>query len=97
MSWSNQNDSSFLASMTGIRSWMGLSRSLAVVAMIAQDLTVSSVVSGHTSHRPANAKASPDAIVVRMARLNSTLCQLAECVLARSSWPNGPVREECWG
>ena len=55
--------------MTGIRSWMEMSKSLAAVVMIMQDLTVSPLGSRHTSGRPANAKGSPDAIVIRIGRL----------------------------
>ena len=43
MSWANQTDSSFLGSMTGILSWMGLRSSLAAVVMIVKG----GVILGH--------------------------------------------------
>ena len=69
MSWSSQKDSSFLGRMTGIRSWLGLSNSLADVVMMAQEQTISPFGSHHASQRPAKAKGSPDAITTRMGRL----------------------------
>ena len=69
MSWSSQRDSSSIGRMTGIRSWMGLSDSLADVVMMAQERTTSPFGSRHASHRPAKAKGSPDAIVILMGLL----------------------------
>ena len=59
MSWSSQKDSSFLGRMTGIRSWMGLSNSLADVVMMAQEQTISPFGSRHACQRPAKAKGPP--------------------------------------
>ena len=69
MSWSSQRDSSSLGRMTGIRSWMGPSRSLAPVVMLVQERTTAPFGSRHASQRPAKAKGSPDAITIRMGRL----------------------------
>ena len=41
MRGSNENDSISLGRMTGIRSWTGLSRSLAAVVMTVQEVTMS--------------------------------------------------------
>ena len=49
MSWSSQSDSSSLGRITGIRSWMGLSDSLADVVMMAQERTTSLFGFRHTS------------------------------------------------
>ena len=69
MSWSSHSDSSSLGRITGIRSWMGLRRSLAAMVIMVQERTISPCGSRHASHSPAKAKGSPGAITIRMGRL----------------------------
>ena len=69
MSWSSHSGSNSLVRMTGIRSWIGLSSWFADVVMMVQERTTSPFGSRHPSHRPAKAKGSPDAVVIRMGLL----------------------------
>ena len=60
--------------MTGIRWWIGLSRSFASVVMMAQDEMRLPSESLLIDQSPAKAKGSPDRIVTRMGRLVPPVC-----------------------
>ena len=66
---SSHNSSRSLGRTTGIRSWIGRSRSLAAVVMMVHDGTALPSGSLHTDHSPGKAKGSPDRMTTRMGLL----------------------------
>ena len=70
---SSQNSSISLGRITGIRSGVGLSRSLAVVAMMAYDGMRSQSVSLHSDQGPTKTKVSPVRTTMRMGPLVTTV------------------------
>ena len=68
MSGSSQRGSRSGGRITGMRSWMGRTRSLGVVVMMVHDWRRSPSGSRQVSQRPAKAKGSPDWRVIRMGR-----------------------------